>query len=158
MNYNVESLDDDYFLHPDAKAILDTEQSDLKPKSILNPTKRHKSVELSEEDTPIAIYDPSQSAAVPMTPLRTIATTSKTDETEDWWEDWSIKSPIEALDVDRYADLMLLRTAAVDNDSVSHIDTQEDLADTLTKRNVQAMSSNRKRKGFVTPEDLPRTG
>ena len=29
MNYNVESLDDDYFLHPDAKSILDTGQSHL---------------------------------------------------------------------------------------------------------------------------------
>ena len=69
VNYNVESLDDDYFLHPDAKALLDTGQSDLKPKSMLNPAKRCKSVELSEEDMAIAIYDPSQSAAVPMTPL-----------------------------------------------------------------------------------------
>ena len=89
-----------------------------------------------------------------MTPLRTIATTSKTDEIEDWWEDWSIKSPIEALDVDRYADLMLLRTGAVDDCSVSQVDIQEVSADNLTKGSLQAMSSKRKRKGFVTPERL----
>ena len=101
MDFNVESLDDDYFLHPDTKSLLvDTGQDHLKPKSTLNPSKTSKSVELNEDDVTIATYDPSQSVAVPITPLRTIATTSQTEEDEDWWEDWSIKSLIEALDVD----------------------------------------------------------
>ena len=54
--------------------------------------------------------------------------------------------------MDRYADLMLLRTGAVDDCSVSQVETQEDLTD--PKGSLQAMSSNRKRKGFVTPERL----
>ena len=70
MDFNVESLDDDYFLHPDAKSILvDTGQDQLKPKSTLNPPKTGKSVELNEEDVTIATHDPNQSAAVPITPL-----------------------------------------------------------------------------------------
>ena len=56
--------------------------------------------------------------------------------------------------MDKYADLMLLRTGAVDDCSVSQVETQEDLADTLPKGSLQAMSSNRKKKGFVTPERL----
>ena len=69
MDFNVESLDDDYFLHPDAKSILDTGQNHLKPKSVLNPVKTDKRVELNEDDVAIATYKPNQSAAVPMTPL-----------------------------------------------------------------------------------------
>ena len=88
---------------------------------------------------------------MPITPLRTIATTSQTEEDDDWWEDWSIKSPIEALDVDQCAESLLQRTGAV---ATRQVETQENLADALTKRNVHSMASNRKRKGFVTPERL----
>ena len=130
---------------------MDTGQDHLKPKSTLNPSQPSKSVELNEDNVTIATCDPNQSAAVPITPLRTIATTSQTEEDDDWWEDWSIKSPIEALDVDRHAESLLQGTGAV---VTKQVDTQENLADTLTKRNVHSMASNRKRKGFVTPERL----